>query len=591
MKNIIKKIHNKINKKIKKVPVFIQLEALECGATCLAMILAYYKKYVSTDQLRIDCKISKNGSNAKNLVEAAHKHGLDAYGFKIEPEELQKQTNFFPCIIHWNFNHFVVLNGFKHNKVFLNDPAEGKITINLKQFSNCFTGICLIFKPNKNFKVNNKPKPILKFTAKTIKNTITVFCLIFIINLINFIINLIKPGFLRFLIDKILNSQNFNFVAPFIFIFTTITITELIIIWFQTVNFLKIKGAIASKNNYKFMWHLLHLPLKFFHYRFTGEIQFRQQFNSSITNQIFETSIPTALNCISIIIILIIMSRYSFNLTLIISSTILISSIFSKIISNKQINISKIQLKNEGQFNATTIAHLNMIETIKASGQEANFFKIWANNQAKLHNQNFKHHQLNQTLAFIPSLLTELSLKFTIILGAWLIMNQKFTLGMILTFNMLTKLINKPLNSLISTNQQVHFLKTKIERVNDVLNQQKENIFKNNNLIKHKKIKKLSGKIEIKNLNFMYNSDTTPIFTNFNFKINPGEKVAITGPTGSGKSTLIKLINCLLTPQHGEILFDDTPANQIEKNHFKKSITTLNSQPFFFKDSIKNNLK
>ena len=179
-------------KKIAKVPLVVQLEALECSAACLSMILAYYKKFVPLEQLRIDCCVTKHGSTAKNLVDAAQIHGLKAWGVKIEAEELKKNGH-FPCIIHWNFNHFVVLAGFKGKKAIIYDPAAGAYAVDASNFNSNFTGICLNFTPTKNFKPDGKPKTATKFFAHILKNTIPAFSFFFIVSFLTLAINLIKP--------------------------------------------------------------------------------------------------------------------------------------------------------------------------------------------------------------------------------------------------------------------------------------------------------------------------------------------------------------------------------------------------------------
>ena len=145
-----KKIH-KPTKKIAKVPVIMQLEALECGAACLTMILAYYDKWIPLEQIRRDCGVSRDGSKAGNVLKAARNHGLLAQGYRMELEALKTSAT-FPCIIHWNFNHFVVLDGFKGNYAVLNDPAAGRVLIPMKTFDESFTGICLTFEPSDEFK-------------------------------------------------------------------------------------------------------------------------------------------------------------------------------------------------------------------------------------------------------------------------------------------------------------------------------------------------------------------------------------------------------------------------------------------------------
>ena len=164
------KIKKPVSGGVAKVPVVMQMEALECGAASLAMILAYYDKWIPLEQVRSDCGVSRDGSNAANVLRAARSYGMIAKGYRYEPEELKKYGK-FPCIVHWNFNHFVVLNGFKKDKAVLNDPAKGNYTVSMKVFDESFTGICLMFEPGDNFEPSGKPKSMMSFARERMKGS------------------------------------------------------------------------------------------------------------------------------------------------------------------------------------------------------------------------------------------------------------------------------------------------------------------------------------------------------------------------------------------------------------------------------------
>ncbi len=586
-KTVYGNIFNTKRTKNAKVKTILQLEALECGAACLAMILSYHKKFVSLEQMRIDCAISKNGSTAKNLIIAAQKHGLRAQGLKIEPWALQSNVN-FPCILHWNFNHFVVLTGFKKNSAIIIDPANGPCVVNKKKFSECFTGICIDLKPSKNFKPTGKPKSTTKFIANLIKNSMAAFCFFAIISFFSIAINLTKPGLLQVLVDRILTNQNSDWLVGFCALSIALAAAELATIWLKSVHFLKIKGKLAAESSCKFIWKILNLPLIFFANRFTGEINLRKQFNQSIASQIIGCLAPLAIDAATILICVFIMTRHSLSLTFItlitIASTILISNFISKKIANAE----KIKLKNEGKLASITIAGLNNIETIKTNAIENKFFQTWASAHAKLNSQNFKYINISEKIGSLPKLMANLNFKILLVAGAFFVIKQKMTVGMIVSFSMFLKMITKPLNNFLQTNNTLQNMKTKIEHIEDVKNYSKHNKSTQKNSFKQP----LNGKIEIKNLNFSYfKNDPKPIIKNFNLFVEPGEKIAIVGPSGCGKTTIAKLICGLYIPTSGEILFNGLQINKIDEAMFKNSVFLAQSQPFFFKDTIKNNLK
>ena len=195
-----------VNRGWARVPVIMQLEALECGAACLAMVLAYYGKWLPLEQVRADCGVSRDGSNARNMLVAARSYGLTAQGFRYEPEEL-KQAGGFPCIIHWNFNHFVVLDGFRGDKAVLNDPARGQVTISREEFDRGFTGVCLMLAPGEGFLPGGKPSSVLAFARQRLRGARGAFLFVILTSLITALIGIINPVFSRVFMDRILTGH------------------------------------------------------------------------------------------------------------------------------------------------------------------------------------------------------------------------------------------------------------------------------------------------------------------------------------------------------------------------------------------------
>ena len=215
-----------------KVPVVMQMEALECGAASLTMILAYYGKWIPLEQVRVDCGVSRDGSNAKNIMTAARNYGLSAKGFRYEPEDLKKKGK-FPCIIHWNFNHFVVLDGFKGDTAYLNDPARGTVKVPMKEFDESFTGICLMFEPTESFEPGGKPKSIFEFAVKQLKGTGTAIAFVILTTVIGSLMGIIQPGFSRIFLDRLLTKQNPDWLVPFLFALSGFAVIQLVVEWIR----------------------------------------------------------------------------------------------------------------------------------------------------------------------------------------------------------------------------------------------------------------------------------------------------------------------------------------------------------------------
>lgn len=266
---------------VARVPLVMQLETLECGAASLTMILAYYGRWIPLEQVRADCGVSRDGSNAKNIVKCARLHGLEAAGYRYEPEALRKHGS-FPCIIHWNFNHFVVLTGIRGKRVYINDPAKGSYVVDWKTFDSSFTGICLQFAPGENFVPTGKPKSILAFAAKRLKGTGNAIAFTVITGVIAALMNAISPAFSRVFLDRLITHRNPDWVVPFLILLAVFNLVNITMSALQSVYGLRLKGKMAAVGNSSYLWKVLHLPMEFFSQRMSGDIQSRQAANISI---------------------------------------------------------------------------------------------------------------------------------------------------------------------------------------------------------------------------------------------------------------------------------------------------------------------
>ncbi|MBQ1691779.1 MAG: hypothetical protein II017_03125, partial [Erysipelotrichaceae bacterium] len=366
---------------IAKVPVIIQMEALECGATSLAMILAYYDKWVPPEQVRVDCGVSRDGSNAKNVLLAARNYGLDAKGYRFEPESL-KEEGIFPCIIHWNFNHFVVCDGFKGNKAYLNDPARGFVKVSMEEFDKSFTGIALLMEPTEKFEPGGKRKSVLEFAATRLKNSKNAIIFVALTTAISYLFSIINPVMSQVYLDRLLSRQNPEWIVPFITLMSLLAIVQIIVRLCSTVFSLKINGKMSIVGSASYMWKVMRMPMEFFSQRMMGDIIRRKSTNETIAQTLVNVFAPLVLNGIMLIFYLVVMIRKSLVLTAIGVATLLLNLLVSRFISEKRVNAMRIQLRDTGNLSSTTMNGISMIETIKASGAENGFFRKWAGYQA-----------------------------------------------------------------------------------------------------------------------------------------------------------------------------------------------------------------
>lgn len=587
----------KETKKLKKpvthgaadVPVIMQMEALECGAASLAMVLAYYGKWLPLEQVRFDCGVSRDGSNARNILKAARSYGLAAKGYRYEPNDLRRDGK-FPCIIHWNFNHFVVLDGFRGNKAILNDPAKGKYAVSLKTFDDSFTGICLLFEPTEDFTPGGKPPSVLAYAKKRLKGAGSAVAFAAITALITAITGVISPAFSRVFVDRLLTGKNPEWFIPFIIGLSFLGILQLVVGWINSVYSLKINGKLAMVGSTTFMWKVLRMPMEFFSQRMAGDIQGRQSSNASIAGSLVNTFAPLALNAVMMVFYLVVMIRYSLLLTVIGILSVLINLVFSNIISKKRINITRVQMRDSGKLAGATVAGIEMIETIKASGAENGFFEKWAGYQASANTQQVKFQKLNQLLGQLPALVSSVCNTAVLMVGVYLAMQGRFTVGMIMAFQGFLGSFISPATLLISAGQSLQEMRTEMERIEDVMRYPTD-VPEDEPVSDNCEYDKLSGNIEMKNVTFGYSRLAEPLIENFNLSLKTGSRVAFVGPSGCGKSTLSKLISGLYKPWSGEILFDGKKISEIDRSVFTGSLAVVDQDIILFEDTIANNIK
>ena len=584
-----KKFKKPLNKGYAKVPVVMQLETLECGAACLCMILAYYRKWVPLEQVRADCGVSRDGSKASNILRAARNYGLTAKGYRYEPEHLKK-NGCFPCIIHWNFNHFVVLNGFRGDKAYLNDPAKGAYSISMEQFDRSFTGVCIFFEPGEQFIPSGKPQSTWSFIKKRMNGTRAAVAFVVLTTAITSLLGVINPAFSRVFLDRLLTGQNPEWFYPFLLSLSLLTVVTLIVAWVQAIYTYKLNGKLAIVANSSFIWHVLRMPMEFFSQRMAGDIAMRQSLNEGIANALITTFAPLVLQMGMMVFYLIAMLRYSMLLTAVGITAILVDLVMARIISRKRVNVTRVQMRDAGKLAGSTVAGIEMIETIKASGAENGFFEKWAGYQAGLNNQTVKFTKVNHYLGLVPTLVGALTSTAILMLGVYLTIQGQFTVGMILAFQGFLGSFTGPAKSLIAAGQTIQEMRTNMERIEDVM-EYPADVNYDRDFDVTAEYDKLSGEVVMKDVTFGYSSLGTPLIEHFDLSLKPGSRVAFVGPSGCGKSTLSKLISGLYQPWSGEILFDGKAIQEINHSIFTSSVAVVDQDIILFEDTIGNNIK
>jgi NHLM bacteriocin system ABC transporter peptidase/ATP-binding protein len=588
MKTVVKK---PITRGYCDVPVIMQMEALECGAACLAMILAYYGKWMALEQVRRDSGVSRDGANAKNILGAARKYGLEAHGYRISPEAIRREAT-FPCIIHWNYNHFVVLTGFRAGKACLNDPSVGTISIPISEFNESYTGVALMFKPSESFEPGGRQKSIIDYASKRLSGARWAVLFTLVVSALTYAFTIINPKMSQRFMDQFLGKKDDpTSVYIFLGILVALAFLQVVIQWVAAIHVLKINGKLAINGSTSFMWKILRLPIDFFNQRMSGDILMRHSTNESIARVIVDTLSPLVLNSVMMIFYLVVMIRYSVRLTILGITATIINLFFSRIISVRRINIARGLMIDKGKLETATISGIGMIETIKASGAENGYFEEWIGLKAKADEKENRFLMSDSLWGIIPAYVMSLTNYAVLIMGVFLILRGHFTIGMITAFQQILQSFITPAQTLTRAGQSLMEMRTEMERVEDVMNYPEAIPETAPERSEDQVYEKLMGDVVLKNVTFGYSPLDEPVIRNFSMEVKQGKRVAIVGESGCGKSTVAKLISGLYKPWEGEISFDGRKIDEIDREVFTGSVAVVDQDITLFADTIENNIK
>ncbi len=439
---------------VAKVPVIMQMESLECGAACLAMIMAHYGLWLPLEQLRKECGVSRDGSNLRSIYLVAERYGLSPEAFRYSAEQL-REKGAFPCIAFWEYNHFVVVDGFRGDYVVLNDPAHGLVKMKFDEFSRSYSGVCMILTPSESFTPSGQPESILKFALERMKGTLTIFLLIILTTIITLLTGILTPAFSRFFVDNVLTREFAQWNRVFFGALFVVMCCHVAAVMTRNIYLLKLQGKMSIVAGTSFLWHVLRLPVEFFTQRTAGDIVQRQRSNAKIADTIINSFAPLVTDTASMMFNLLLMINYSPLIASIGVVSIVLNLIIARAISERCTNITRVQMREEARLDGATLSGIDMIETIKAAGAENEFFARWAGFQASHNEQAVKYAEINQFYGQIPGLLYLLAANIILFLGVRLIMRGEWTIGMITAFNGYFSAFSLPAMSLINSGQAV----------------------------------------------------------------------------------------------------------------------------------------
>ncbi len=563
------------------------MEAVECGAAALAMVLAYHGAWIPLEQLRVACGVSRDGSKASNIVKAARRFGLAAKGFRKEPSTLHEVP--MPCIIHWNFNHFVVLEGIEGDRVYINDPAIGRRRIDMAELDLAFTGVVLAMEQTEAFrKLGHKPQG-LRLLLRELRGSKEAVGLLVIVSFALIVPSIVAAGFSKIFVDDILIKQTSGWLIPLLIgMAVTAAFRAALTILRQSL-LLRLQTKLAVVMISRFLWHVMALPVEFFTQRHAGDIASRVAANEQISRLLSSGIAANALNLTSILFFAAAMAIYDVPLAVIGVSMSLANVLALRFVGERRQDLSRSLALEQGKLVGATVGAVRTIETLKASGLEDEAFGQWAGIQAKALNAEQELGVSAILLEMLPTLFSGLPIAAILGIGGLRVIEGSLTLGSLVAFQSLMASFSGPVTDLVNYAGSFQTIKGALERLEDVYNYPLDNSGETA-VAADRFPPKLTGKIELSNIQFGYSILEPPLLSDLSITIQPGSRVALVGASGSGKSTLAKLICGLYKPWAGEIRIDGWTLPEIPSQVFANSVAYVDQDIFLFEGTVRDNL-
>ena len=562
------------------------MEVTECGAACLCMIMGYYGSFVPLEQMRIETGVSRDGCNANNIVKAGRKFGFEVHGLRKDMDALFKMPT--PCILYWNFDHFVVWEGKKGKHCIINDPAMGRRKLTVDDIDECYTGVVLTFKPTEDFIKYKKPMTLLSFVANRLRPEAEVVTALIVLGLFLVIPGLLTPIFSRIFIDDILLNYQFDWLTRLIGVMILAFLLKGFLTWYRSMVLVKLQKKMMLVSSKKMLFHMLRLPISFFDQRFAGDLSQRVTNNNNVNLFLTSELAESILNIYVAIFYLILLLMYSPLLTGIGVSCVALNLILMYFCASSLKDVSIRSQQETGKLVGTLFSGLALTSTIKASGTENEFVARLLGNYSKNIQMEQEIGLRQQLLNAIPAVSGQLITVLTLVAGGVLVINGKMTSGMLVAYSGLMDSFAAPVNSLAAFIQKIQTMRADMDRVDDIMKYKEDEKFDDSNCIDMQS--KLEGQISLEGVSFGYNILEKPLINDFSFKLESGESIAFVGASGSGKSTVSKICSGLYRPWEGCMKLDDIDADLIPAKILAASVATVSQEITIFSGTIRDNL-
>ena len=575
-------------------PIFPQFKITECGAACLGIVLAYHGRWVPMEELRNVCGISRDGSNAADLVRAAHRYDIHATGWSKDIDELR--TVPLPAILFWKFNHFVVLEGFGRGRYYLNDPANGRRTVSEETFSQEYTGVVLLMEPATDFQPGGTPPGIARRLWPWLKDVKRSLTFAAVCGLLLALPGVALPLLLNVFVDYFLSGEEPTWGGLLVAAAALLAVVVYLLTWLQQHCLHRLAVRLSVVHGERFLSRLFRLPIGFFTHRYAGDLTSRAQSVDWVANGAARQFVNVMIRLVMSLVFLAVMIVYDPPLAALVAVLGVANAYLMRTVTrlrsdeNRQMRREQALLSGVGSFG------LRSIDSLRASGREDDFFVRWTGYQARELAVRQRFVEMGHVIASFPGMFMILGSAVVLGMGGWRVISGEMTIGMLMGFYVIAGNFLQPIGLFVLFVDAFQVLEADLYQINDVINTAEDPALAAQKGTAPGRVPtlggrlRLAGRLELRNVTFGYKPHYPPLLKDFSLTINPGQRVAVIGPTGSGKSTLLKLVSGQYTPWSGEILFDGVSSKKIPREVLTRSVATVDQENFLFAAPVRDNL-
>lgn len=571
----------------RRTPTVLQIEAEECGAASLAMILAYHGRYIRLEDLRAECGVSRDGATAANILKGARRHGLVASAKRLELPRLKEIT--LPAIVFVNMNHFLVLEAVSGTTYRLNDPAMGRRVVSREEFDEMFTGITLLFEPGDTFEKTPKPQSSLRTLLSFLGQDRAAVSLVVLTGVTLILPGLVIPAFSKVFVDDYLMGHQEDWLFGIAVIMLLVILLQNGLMALRALYSAKLEAKLALSINAEMAWRFLRLPIPFFEQRLAGSLAGRGHMAQRVADLSGGSLIGAGLDALHITFLVVVMMSYSPEMTGVVVLLLLASGAAIVAMQRKMDSLSVKTTIETMKLTGKTMIGIQSIESIKSSGTEARFFEGWAGTHANMVNGQTALALRQALLSTAPGFISFFGKAMTLLAGGVLIMNGALTIGALVAFQALLAAMDLPFRTLVTRLQDLTQVQGPVKQVRDVTDYPEADEFGSARGACGAE-RRLKGSICIEGLGFGFNRLAPPLLSDFSVNIAPGQRVALVGGSGSGKSTVAKLISGVYAPWEGQITFDDRPMQTIPRETLRDAISVVDQNIVLFEGSFRDNI-